>query len=271
MKQKKIEQQALTVGIVVNVVMVLAGFFVFFLTGLKSMFLDASFTVISVISGGVASYLSRKTVRVSDRFPNGMFALEPIYAICKSIFTICLLLFSFLDVLRVAIDYFAYGEGSDRFPNGMFALEPIYAICKSIFTICLLLFSFLDVLRVAIDYFAYGEGERLSFGPVIIYQIVAVAVCLMLVGYYRARNRAIGNASLMLKAEANGTWIDGMISLGIGIVAARGVLPRAQPGDRQREPHAQSGGERHMDRRYDLARHWHCGGAAVLPAQWHTI
>ncbi len=172
MHQKKIEQQALKVGIVVNVVMVLAGFFVFFLTGLKAMFLDASFTVISVISGGVAAYLSKKTVRVSDRFPNGMFALEP-----------------------------------------------IYAICKSIFTICLLLFSFLDVLRVAIDYFAYGEGERLSFGPVIIYQIAAVAVCLVLVGKNRARYRSNGNASLMLKAEAKGTLIDGMSSLGIGIVA----------------------------------------------------
>lgn len=111
MHQKRIEQQALKVGIIVNIVMVVAGFFVFFVTGLKSMFLDASFTVISVISGGVAAYLSKKTVRVSERFPNGMFALEPIYAICKSIFTICLLLFSFLDVLRVAIDYFAYGEG----------------------------------------------------------------------------------------------------------------------------------------------------------------
>jgi len=133
----KIEQQALKVGIVVNIVMVLAGFFVFFLTGLKSMFLDASFTVISVISGGVAAYLSKKTVRVSDRFPNGMFALEP-----------------------------------------------IYAICKSIFTICLLLFSFLDVAQIAIAYFVHGEGERLEFGPVIIYQILAVAVCIALVAYY---------------------------------------------------------------------------------------
>ena len=57
--------------------------------------------MISVISGGVAAYLSKKTVRVSDRFPNGMFALEPIYAICKSIFTICLLLFSFLASRRL--------------------------------------------------------------------------------------------------------------------------------------------------------------------------
>lgn len=185
MKQKKIEQQALMVGIVVNIVMVVAGFFVFFLTGLKAMFLDASFTVISVLSGAVAAYLSKKTVRVSERFPNGIFALEP-----------------------------------------------IYAICKSIFTICLLLFSFLDVLQVAITYFVHGEGERLSFGPVIIYQIASVAVCLGLVAYYRMRNRSIGNASMMLKAESNGTWIDGMISLGIGIVAVLlFFLPTGTPFD----------------------------------------
>ena len=128
MHQKKIEQQALKVGIVVNIVMVLAGFFVFFLTGLKSMFLD--------------------------------------------------------------------------------------------------------VAQIAIAYFVHGEGERLEFGPVIIYQILAVAVCIALVAYYRARNRTLGNASLMLKAEANGTWIDGMISLGIGIVAVLlYFLPNGTPLD----------------------------------------
>lgn len=172
MNQKKIERQALVVGIVVNIIMAIAGFVVFFVTGLKAMFLDAAFTVISVISGAVAAYLSKKTVVTSDRYPNGMFALEP-----------------------------------------------IYAICKAVFTIGLLLFSFLDVLQVAIDYFVFHIGEPMEFGPVVIYQIAAVAVCLILVGYYRARNKAIGNASTMLRAEANGTWIDGMISLGIGIVA----------------------------------------------------
>ena len=68
MHQKKIEQQALKVGIVVNIVMVLAGFFVFFLTGLKSMFLDASFTVISVISASPsASRSSRITAHATAR------------------------------------------------------------------------------------------------------------------------------------------------------------------------------------------------------------
>lgn len=185
MDQKKIERKALVIGIVVNIVMVIAGFIVFFMTGLKAMFLDAAFTVISVVSCGVAALLSAKTVRTTERFPNGMFALEP-----------------------------------------------IYAICKAIFTLSLLAFSFLDVLQIAIDYFFFHTGEPAEFGPVVFYQIGSVTVCLLLVWYYRRMNRRIGNVSTMLRAEANGTFIDGMISLGIGIVAVVvWLLPANSPLD----------------------------------------
>ena len=78
--QKLLERKALIVGIVINVLQVLAGMAVFFMTGLKAMFLDFSFTAISVLSGMVAVYLSSRTVRTTERFPNGMLALEPIYA-----------------------------------------------------------------------------------------------------------------------------------------------------------------------------------------------
>lgn len=177
MGQKKIERRALIVGIVVNIVMMIAGFVVFFMTGLNAMFLDAAFTGISVLSGGVAALLSAATVRTTQRFPNGLFALEP-----------------------------------------------MYAICKAILTLSLLLYSFLDVLREAIDYFFFNIGEELEFGPVVVYQVVSVAICLALVWYYRMSNRGIGNVSTMLKAEANGTWVDGMISAGIGVIAVVVVL-----------------------------------------------
>ena len=72
--QKLLERKALIVGIVINVLQVLAGMAVFFMTGLKAMFLDFSFTAISVLSGMVAVYLSSRTVRTTERFPNGMFA-----------------------------------------------------------------------------------------------------------------------------------------------------------------------------------------------------
>lgn len=172
MQHKKIERKALTVGIVVNILMVLAGATVFFMTGLKAMFLDTTFTVISVVSGIVATFLSSRTVRTTDRFPNGMFALEP-----------------------------------------------IYAICKAMFTLSLLVFSFLDVAQVAYDYFVFGVGERMTLGPVVVYQIVTVLACAGLFLYYRRENRRIGDASMMLRAESQSTLVDGMISFGIGVAA----------------------------------------------------
>ena len=68
--QKLLERKALIVGIVINVLQVLSGMAVFFMTGLKAMFLDFSFTAISVLSGMVAVYLSSRTVRTTERFPN---------------------------------------------------------------------------------------------------------------------------------------------------------------------------------------------------------
>ena len=59
--QKLLERKALIVGIVINVLQVLAGMAVFFMTGLKAMFLDFSSTAISVLSGMVAVYLSSRT------------------------------------------------------------------------------------------------------------------------------------------------------------------------------------------------------------------
>lgn len=117
MTNKHIERKALIVGNVVNVIQVAAGMAVFFMTGLKALFLDASFTAISVLSGVIAVYLSSRTVRTTERFPNGLFALEPIYAICKAILTMSLLLFSFVDVSRVAYDYFVLGQG-ERIETG---------------------------------------------------------------------------------------------------------------------------------------------------------
>lgn len=177
MQHKQIERKALGVGIIINILMVVAGAIVFFMTGLKAMFLDTTFTVISVVSGLVATYLSSRTVRTTERFPNGMFALEP-----------------------------------------------IYAICKAIFTLSLLVFSFLDVARVAWDYFVLGVGERASFGPVVIYQILTVATCFGLLMYYRRQNARIGDSSMMLRAEAQSTLVDGMISFGIGLAAVVLVL-----------------------------------------------
>lgn len=134
MPQKHIERKALIVGIAVNILTVVMGLAVFFMTGLKALFLDATFTVISVISGLVAVFLSSHTVRTTDRFPNGKFALEPIYAICKALLTLSLLVFSTFDVAQVAYDYFVLGEG-ERIETGPVVIYEVVTvfICFALF------------------------------------------------------------------------------------------------------------------------------------------
>ncbi|KAB7790249.1 cation transporter [Bifidobacterium leontopitheci] len=126
-QHKSIERKALFVGIVVNAMQVAAGMVVFFMTGLKAMFLDFSFTAISVLSGMVAVYLSSRTVRTTERFPNGLFALEPIYAIAKAMLTLSLLMFSLVDVTQVAYDYFALGQG-ERIETGPVVVYEILTV-----------------------------------------------------------------------------------------------------------------------------------------------
>ena len=119
--QKLLERKALIVGIVINVLQVLAGMAVFFMTGLKAMFLDFSFTAISVLSGMVAVYLSSRTVRTTER--------------CKAIFTMSLLVYSLIDVCRVAYDYFVFGSG-ERIETGPVVIYEILTVivCFSLYT-----------------------------------------------------------------------------------------------------------------------------------------
>ncbi|MBM6699344.1 cation transporter [Bifidobacterium pullorum subsp. saeculare] len=109
--QKRLEQRALTVGIVCNAVMGAAGMAVYFVTGLRAIFLDGVFTVIALVSGVVALAVSRRSARTTDRFPNGFFALEPLYALVKAVFTLALLLFSAIGATRSAWEYWRHGTG----------------------------------------------------------------------------------------------------------------------------------------------------------------
>lgn len=68
---------------------VLAGMAVFFMTGLKAMFLDFSFTAICPVrnGGGVPLVAHGANHRA---LPQWHVRTEPIYAICKAIFTMSL-------------------------------------------------------------------------------------------------------------------------------------------------------------------------------------
>ena len=107
-KQKQVERRSLLVGIGANAVMGTAGMAIFMITGMEAVFLDGAFTLIALASGVVAVFISAHSIRTTDNYPNGFFALEPIYAICKALLTISLLVFSLLNVVQGLVDYFVH-------------------------------------------------------------------------------------------------------------------------------------------------------------------
>ncbi|MEA4891390.1 MAG: cation transporter [Peptococcaceae bacterium] len=111
MNQKKYEHRALIVGIISNMLMGGAGIWVYHITKIEALFLDAYFTLLTVFSGIAAAIISKKSKNTSKSFPRGYFFLEPLYAILKSLLTLGLLVYAAVIVTAKAMDYFLYGIG----------------------------------------------------------------------------------------------------------------------------------------------------------------
>lgn len=111
MNQKKYEQRALIVGIISNILMGGAGAWIYHITRIEALFLDAYFTLLAVLSGIIATIISRKSKNTSKSFPHGYFFLEPLYAILKSLLTLALLVYATVSATAKAMDYFLYGKG----------------------------------------------------------------------------------------------------------------------------------------------------------------
>ncbi|WP_342757429.1 cation transporter [Kineothrix sedimenti] len=111
MNQKQYEQRALIVGIISNILMGGAGVWVYHITKIEALFLDAYFTLLAVLSGIAATIISKKSKNTSKSFPHGYFFMEPLYAILKSLLTLALLVYATISVTVKAMDYFLYGTG----------------------------------------------------------------------------------------------------------------------------------------------------------------
>lgn len=112
MNAKRIEQQSLNRGVIINILMGSAGMLVYAFTHLEALFLDASFVLIEVISGIVAAAISRISQRKTKQFPKGLFILEPVYVFFKSILIIFLMGFTTWSVSVKAYLFFTVGQGT---------------------------------------------------------------------------------------------------------------------------------------------------------------
>jgi predicted Co/Zn/Cd cation transporter (cation efflux family) len=94
MPQKEIERKSLIVSSIVNSVIASAGIWAFFATHIQALFLDSFFSVIGLISSSLAVVISRASKKKTTFYPDGIYFLEPLYAILKSLLTLAMLIFS---------------------------------------------------------------------------------------------------------------------------------------------------------------------------------
>ena len=111
MNQKQIENRALAVTIVVNAVIAVSGIVVYFLTDLQTLFLDGFFSLIALVSTIMAMLISKLSKKQTKYYPHGLYFLEPLYAVFKSVLMVVLMIVALVTASEVAYEYFVYGKG----------------------------------------------------------------------------------------------------------------------------------------------------------------
>ncbi|CYV51967.1 Co/Zn/Cd cation transporter [Streptococcus suis] len=136
MDHKIIERKSLTVSSVMNGLYGLAGIAVYIMTDLNALLLDGAFSLIAFISSLVAVYISKNSHRKTETFPQGLYFLEPLYAIMKSLATLLLLVFAVLETSATAFAYFVHGIGHQM------TTGPVLPYTITMFFVCMGLYLY---------------------------------------------------------------------------------------------------------------------------------
>ena len=102
--QKQIENRALIVTTVVNAIITGAGIWMYFLTDLQMMFLDGFFSLIGLLSALAAVLISKVSKRSTKHYPHGLYFLEPLYAVFKSVLLIIMMVYAVVSSAQIAFD-----------------------------------------------------------------------------------------------------------------------------------------------------------------------
>lgn len=137
MNQKQIENRTLIVTIFFNAIIAAFGIFVYFLTDLQTLFLDGFFSLIALVSTVMAIIISKVSKRKTKYYPHGLYFLEPLYAVFKSVLMIVLMVVALVTASQVAYDYFAYGKGEVMNTAPL----PAYAVLMAVLCLGLGLFN----------------------------------------------------------------------------------------------------------------------------------
>ncbi|MDD1779684.1 cation transporter [Enterovibrio sp. ZSDZ35] len=106
---------------------------------------------------------------------------------------------------------------TDDFPFGKFAGESMYTLFKGIMILGVLLSSITTNVGKIVGYIDGEPTPQLVIGPIMIYTIAMVVICLGLAFYYHSENKKVQNNSMLLEAETKSSLVDGVLSAAIGV------------------------------------------------------
>ena len=94
--------------------------------------------------------------------------------------------------------------------------EVLYVTFRNLILIGILIFAAIVAGTKIWTFFTGGIVPELVFGPIVVYSIVIVAICLALAFNFHRAYRKVGKRSELLKTEARAAMIDGALSVGSG-------------------------------------------------------
>lgn len=115
-------------------------------------------------------------------------------------------------------------------PYGRLALENLYALFRSLMILGVVIVGVVTNTVKVIDYLVTRNGSEPEFGLASIYTAVVALIALALKWNHERNNRSVGNASSLLKVEANAAKMAALISGGICLsLLLVAVLPEGTP------------------------------------------
>ena len=105
------------------------------------------------------------------------------------------------------------------FPLGKFFYESLYGFIKGLMILGVLIMSVATAVIRIVMYFT-GASENIPMlvpEPILYYALACAVICYSVSFFYYQQNRSIGNTSILLKTEQKATFVDGTLSLGIGL------------------------------------------------------
>lgn len=133
------------------------------------------------------------------------------------------------SVAAIFISHFS-GKKTARFPHGLYILEPLYGIFKALFSLVITVIAMIGSIQAIIVYVTLKIGRHLELGPVLPYTLVMIAMSFALSYYCRRNNQKMMNASTMLLAESKIAFMDGILSVGVGLGIVLAYFLGTMPG-----------------------------------------